>query len=107
MKDNKPDLCHLQFPGFLKLLHVTLPFPRAAGSKEDILMIAVDILSPRRQPRHCSVVLNRFPLPWHIGNGNRCILPDIERNLFRSHPELGVNQVKNQVEQRSHTENLP
>ena len=71
--DNQ-NISHLQLSRLFELLHVTLTFPHTASSKENISMVAIDILGPSGQPRHSIVVLDRLPRPRHVGNRNRCIL---------------------------------
>ena len=80
----------LQLARLLELLHVALALERAASREEDILVVLIDVLRPRRQPRHGLVVLDALPLPRHVGHGYGGILADVEDDVLRPHTMLDM-----------------
>jgi hypothetical protein len=73
----------LKLTGLLKLGHITLALKRTARRQEDILMITVDVLGPRRQPRNSVVMKDIFPLAWNIGDWNGCIGSYVDDDILR------------------------
>ena len=53
-------LC-FELPGLLVFLHVLLALELGRGVQHDVLDLVLDVLRPRRQPRHGVVVLYLLP----------------------------------------------
>lgn len=79
---------HLQLTRLLKFLHVALALERTAGREEDVLVVAVDVLHPVRQPSDGVVVHNVFPLPRYIGSGHGRVFPDVDGDVLRAQTML-------------------
>ena len=62
----------LELTGLLELGHVTLTLERTAGRQEDVLVVTVDVLGPRRKPSDSVIMNDLFPLPRDIGNWDGC-----------------------------------
>jgi hypothetical protein len=73
----------LKLTGLFELGHITLALKRTAGRQEDIFMATVDVLGPRRKPSDGIIMNDLFPLPWNIGNGNRCIRSYVNCDVLR------------------------
>lgn len=79
---------HLQLTSLLKLLHVALSFEGATSSKEDILVVSVDVLRPICQPGNGVVMLDSFPFSRNVRYGYGSIFANVEGNIFGSHSQL-------------------
>jgi hypothetical protein len=78
----------LKFTGFLELGHITLTLERTAGRQEDVLMVTVDVLSPRRKPSNSVIMNDLFPLSRNIRNWNGCFRSYVNGNILRMDTQL-------------------
>lgn len=78
----------LELARLFELLHVALALERAACGQEHVLVIAVDVLSPGREPSHSVVVYDLLPFPWHIRLWCGYALTNIDRDVLGSHSVL-------------------
>lgn len=81
---------YLQLSGLLELLHVTLSLDRTAGSQEDILVVAVDILHPVGEPSSGFVVDNSLPLARNVRLRCRDAFANIDRDVLRLDAVLDI-----------------
>jgi hypothetical protein len=79
----------LELTGLFKLGHITLALERTARRQEDILMVTIDVLSPRRKPRNGILMNDLFPLAGDIGNGNGCVSSYVDGDILRINTQLG------------------
>lgn len=79
---------HLEVARLLKLLEVALALEGRSGGEEDVLDVAVDVLLPRREPRHLVVVDDVLPAvagrSWRDGDA----LADVDRDLLGADARL-------------------
>jgi hypothetical protein len=85
----------LELTRLFELNHITLALKRTAGRQEDILMVTVDVLSPRRKPSNGVVMNDLFPLSRNIRNWSRCIRSYVNCDVLRIDTQL--RQVSKQV----------
>ena len=62
----------LELTGLLELGHVTLTLERTAGRQEDVLVVTIDVLGPRRKPSDSVIMNDLFPFSRDIGNWDGC-----------------------------------
>ena len=78
----------LQLARLLELLHVALALERAASREEDILVVLIDVLRPRRQPRHGLVVNDLLPFARNVRRRDRSSLTNVDSHILRTNTEL-------------------
>ena len=71
-----------KFPGLFKLASITLSLPRTGSRQEDIFNLLIDVLLPRSKPGDRVIVLNRPPLSRNVGYWYRCVLREVECDVF-------------------------
>lgn len=79
---------NLELASFLELIPVALALQGAARSKEDVLVVAVDVLNPVRQPGYRIVVHDFLPLARHVRYWDGNIFADVDGDVFRTHSKL-------------------
>lgn len=90
-------LAHLELPSFLEFLHITLTLQRAPSGKEDILRVPVNIFLPMRKPSHSIVVDDLAPVTRNVGPRNGCVIPDVNRDILRTKPQLNANDAHQEM----------
>ena len=78
----------LQLARLLELVHIALALERTARREEDVFVVAIDVLNPRRKPSDGVVVDDLFPVATDVGLRHGSVLADVDRNILRAYSKL-------------------
>lgn len=85
---------YLELARLLELVHVTLTLERTASSEEDVFVVAIDILDPRREPSDGLVVNDFLPVATDVRDRYRRFLADVDGDIFRTYSKLQAISVE-------------
>lgn len=79
---------YLELARLLELVHIALALERAARREEDVFVVAIDVLNPRRKPSDGVVVDDLLPVTANVRLRYGGVLADVDRDILRTYTEL-------------------